>query len=229
MSVPRVFLARHGETEWTLNGRYTGITELELTSRGEKQVLGSGRVLAGPDKLIDPSQLAHIFISPRQRAQSTFNLLFNEAAKSLNKSGRVSITEEIGEWGYGDYEGLLTHEIKAKRKERGLDKDREWDIWRDGCEGGESAQEVTGRLDGLISKIHDIQRPHMNGENPADVVLVAHGHILRAFTKRWLKYPMDSPLSMELPPGGIGVLSYKERKIDKPALYIGMALPLEEV
>lgn len=130
-----------GETEWTINGRYTGITELELTKTGEKQVLGTGRLLVGSGKLIDPSQLAHVFVSPRKRAQTTFKLLFGggrEGEESFTlDSSKVSVTEEIAEWDYGNYEGLLTKEIAASRKERGLDQEKPWDIWRDGCEGGE--------------------------------------------------------------------------------------------
>ena len=65
---------------------------------------------------------------------------------------------------------------------------------------------MTERLDRLIDTIHSLQAGNMNGENPCDVVLVAHGHLLRAFVKRWLKYPMEFPLSMMLEPGAIGVL-----------------------
>jgi broad specificity phosphatase PhoE len=71
-----------------------------------------------------------------------------------------------------------------------------------------TAQQVTARLDSLIEEIHAFQAPNMHGEKACDVVLVAHGHLLRAFVKRWLKYPMEFPLSMMLEPGGIGVLRY---------------------
>ena len=108
-----------------------------MTQRGEQQVLGTGKSLVGPGKLIDPSRLEHVFVSPRKRAQATFKLLFGSANQSLEQNGKVSHTEDIAEWGYGDYEGLLTHEIEESRSKRGLDKDKPWDIWRDGCEGGE--------------------------------------------------------------------------------------------
>ena len=127
-----------GETEWTINGRYTGISELPLTSNGQKQVQGTGKVLVGSGKLIDPSKFIHIFVSPRQRAQSTLELLLGEAQKDeLVKEGKVTTTEEIAEWDYGEYEGLLTKEIRTRRREKGMDKVRPWDIWVDGCEGGE--------------------------------------------------------------------------------------------
>lgn len=223
---PRLFLARHGETEWTINGRYTGVTELPLTANGERQVVGSGRALVGPNKLIDPSRLAAVYVSPRHRAQQTYELLFGTALAASNKV--VHTTSRLAEWDYGAYEGLLTKEIRARRAARGLDHDRPWDIWRDGCEDGESPAHVTQRLDDLIREIRLLHGPCMHGEKPVDVVLVAHGHLLRAFAKRWLGYPMDAPLSMMMAPGGVGVLSYQHHNVDEPAFLLGLALPLAE-
>ncbi|KAK8193585.1 putative phosphoglycerate mutase [Phyllosticta capitalensis] len=224
---PRVYLARHGETEWTINGRYTGVTDLPLTTNGEAQVLGSGRALVGAGKLINPSRLAAVYISPRHRAQQTYELLFPAPAKAaLSSAGLVHTTSRLAEWDYGLYEGLLTKEIRAARASRGLDTQRPWDIWRDGCEEGESAAQVTKRLDDLIREIRQIQGPYMHGEKPVDVVLVAHGHLLRAFAKRWLGYPMETPLSMMMEPGGVGVLSYQHHNVEEPAFLLGLALPL---
>ncbi|EED16764.1 phosphoglycerate mutase, putative [Talaromyces stipitatus ATCC 10500] len=221
---PRVFIARHGETEWTKSGQYTGITELELTPTGETQVLNSGRVLVGAGKLIDPARIARVYVSPRKRAQKTCELLFSSS--SSIDSDKVSTTERLAEWGYGEYEGMVTSQIRALRKEHGLDNERPWDIWQDGCEGGESAQQVTDRLDDLIKEIQSFHVNHMHGESgPADIVLVAHGHLLRAFVKRWLGYPMEFPLSLMLEPGGIGVLSYQHHNVGEPALFAGMAFP----
>lgn len=99
---------------------------------------GTAKQLVGSGKLIDPARVRKVFVSPRKRATETFALLFGDDAKSaLEEEGKVSFTEEIAEWGYGDYEGLLTHEIRALRHERALDSEKPWDIWRDGCEGGE--------------------------------------------------------------------------------------------
>ncbi|KAI3317545.1 phosphoglycerate mutase [Xylariaceae sp. AK1471] len=228
-TTPRVFLCRHGETEWTLNGRYTGVTDLDLTANGMNQVRGSGAFLVGPGKLIEPDSVAGVFVSPRKRAQTTYSLLFGgNVDHSQVPADRVTVTEDIAEWNYGDYEGLVTSEIRDRRKAKGLDKSTPWDIWRDGCEGGESAQEVTDRLDHLIAKINDIHRPFMQGEAPADVVLVAHGLILRAFVKRWLRIPMADHFSIMMPPGAIGILSYKDHLIEKPALLVGLAPPPEK-
>jgi broad specificity phosphatase PhoE len=86
-----------------------------------------------------------------------------------------------------------------------------------------SAQQVTDRLDDLIKEIKSIQQNHMHGEpGPADVVLVAHGHLLRAFVKRWLGYPMEFPLSLMLPPGGIGVLRCVKEVLSRQVVYLSL-------
>ena len=103
-----------------------------------KQVQGTKEVLVGSGKLIDPAKFAHIFVSPRQRAQSTLDLLLSDAEKkALVEEGKITTTEDIAEWDYGEYEGLVPKEIRASRKEMGLDKEKSWNIWVDGCEGGE--------------------------------------------------------------------------------------------
>ena len=80
----------------------------------------------------------HVFVSPRKRAQTTLNLLLGDEGKEkLVKEGKVTTTEDIAEWDYGDYEGLKPKEIRDKRREESLDRERGWDIWRDGCVGGE--------------------------------------------------------------------------------------------
>lgn len=142
-----------------------------------------------------------------------------------NSAAIIEKTENIAEWDYGDYEGKLTKEIVAMRKERGLDSERPWDIWRDGCEGGDGPEDVQRRLDRLIMRIKAIQRPLLHERGSGDVVLVAHGHILRAFVKRWLKYPLDFPLSMMVEPGGVGGVSYQHHSMDEPAILVGMSFP----
>ena len=95
-------------------------------------------MLVGSGKLINPSRVTHVYVSPRKRAQTTLDLLLGNVQKdTLMGGGKITITEDIAEWDYGDYEGLLTQEIRARRKEKGLDKEKPWDIWVDGCEGGE--------------------------------------------------------------------------------------------
>jgi sedoheptulose-bisphosphatase len=151
---PRVFLFRHGEfsiwlynkplvddarlvgeTEWAKLGRSTGTTEIALNPTGSAQVSSAAAMLVGPGKLLDPRRLERIFVSPRKRAKQTFELLLRHNFDLIE--GKYTYTEEIAEWDYGDYEGLKNHEIRVLRQERGHDNQRKWDIWTDGCEGGE--------------------------------------------------------------------------------------------
>jgi probable phosphoglycerate mutase len=150
MTTPRVFIVRHGETEWSLNGRHTGVSDIPLTANGEKRIRATGKALVGPDRLIVPKNLAHIYVSPRKRAQRTLELLglgcgdaipwqkhgdVEEGAET--SSAKVEVTEQIREWDYGDYEGITSAEISKRREASG---EGSWDIWRDGCPGGEYVQ-----------------------------------------------------------------------------------------
>jgi probable phosphoglycerate mutase len=192
-----------------------------LTTNGELQVSSSAKKVVGPGRILDPSKIANVLVSPRVRARRTFELLFDgPSRKDLEK--KTEITEHIREWEYGAYEGLLTAAIRAGRKERGLDTERPWNIWLDGCEGGESAAEVSSRLDQVIARIRQIQGPYMHGEKGVDVVLIAHGHILRAFAKRWIGFPLGTSLPMMLEPGAVGVLSYEHHNVDEPAFLLGV-------
>ena len=117
-----------------------------MTDAGKRQVTASARVLVGAGKLIEPTKLARVFISPRLRAQQTFDLMFPDSSTIEESSLRriidretraeAEVTEDLAEWDYGDYEGLITKEIRALREEKGLDG-KKWDHFRDGCEGGE--------------------------------------------------------------------------------------------
>ncbi|KAI9151485.1 putative oxidoreductase [Paramyrothecium foliicola] len=215
-TTPRVFIARHGETEWTISGQCTGNAEVLLTENGVKQSRGTGQMLVGPGKLIEPSKLAHVFCSPRKRAVDTLDLLLGTEWKgTLESDQKISITSDITEWDYGAYEGLTPKEINARREAQGLGK---WNIWAEGCEGGESPSEVQKRLDELIGRITEIQEPFMHGGPAPDVLVVAHGHILRAFVKRWLKYPMDFQFTMMMEPGAVGILSYAHHNVEEPAI-----------
>ena len=98
----------------------------------------TGSIVVGDGKLIDPKNIAHIFSSPRKRAVQTYQLAFSDGTKkAFEEQHMFSTTEKLAEWGYGQYEGLKDHEIRALRKSHGLDQDSPWDIWRDGCEDGE--------------------------------------------------------------------------------------------
>ncbi|KAI1324306.1 putative phosphoglycerate mutase [Xylariaceae sp. FL0255] len=185
-------------------------------------------MLVGPGKLIDTSHLSHVFCSPRKRAVHTLNLLLGDSdgqssgLKRLEQEGRITFTEDIAEWDYGAYEGLRPSEINDRRKEQGLGK---WNIWVEGCEGGETPKHVQERLDRLIKQIVAIQKPFINGGPAPNILVVAHGHILRAFTKRWLKYPMNFGFTMMMEPGAIGIMSYAHHNTEEPAILVGMGFP----
>ncbi|KAG6878639.1 hypothetical protein C0993_001162 [Termitomyces sp. T159_Od127] len=143
--MPRLFLIRHGETEWSINGRHTGRTDIPLTARGEKQVLDQAKKVVGDGLVIDPKNLCTVFVSPRQRAHKTFHLLFSH----LQEEPHHILTEEVREWDYGEYEGLLSSEIKQKNPS--------WAIWVDGCPGGESVAEMEARVDTVIAKVRGFE------------------------------------------------------------------------
>ncbi|KAK1092565.1 Sedoheptulose 1,7-bisphosphatase [Friedmanniomyces endolithicus] len=255
MTTPRVFIIRHGETEWSLNGRHTGTSDIPLTPNGEKRILATGRALVGEGRLIIPRNLAHIYVSPRKRAQRTLELLGlgckpggipwqahgelaatncgekkmtggTEAGLAEGTEAVVEVAEAVREWDYGDYEGVTSKEIGERRREAG---EGPWDIWRDGCPGGESPAQITARLDALIADIrsrfhsHAIGKPKGSVKEPYDVLVVAHGHILRAFAGRWIaKNIADNP-SLILDAGGVGTLSYEHHSLDEPAILLGGA------
>lgn len=150
-----------------------------------------------------------------------------DAESRTKLENETTTTDDIAEWGYGDYEGLYTQEIRELRKRRGLDQTQPWDIWRDGTEGagGESAQQVADRLDRMISEITRLQGEAQEKKHRADIVVVAHGHILRAFVKRWLGLSLDAKLELMLEPGGVCGLSYAHGNIEERAVLVGMSFP----
>ncbi|GKT46070.1 sedoheptulose-1,7-bisphosphatase, chloroplastic [Colletotrichum spaethianum] len=227
---PRVFVIRHGETEWSLNGRHTGSTDIPLTANGERRVRATGRALVGSDRLIVPKRISHM------RAQRTFELLNLGISDDLPWkchgdidgdgpycNAHVEVTEDIREWDYGNYEGITSPEIRRIRKEQGLGEN--WDIWRDGCPGGESPQDVTDRLDRLIKDIRERWHKPVIGNKDApngDVLIVAHGHILRAFAMRWAGKTLQDGPAFLLEAGGVGTLS-----IEEPAILLGGAFAVD--
>ena len=127
---PVIYLARHGETAWSVTGQHTGLTDLPLTERGERNALRLGQRLAG-------SVFAKVLTSPLQRAVRTCELAgFGAVAE---------VDPDLVEWNYGDYEGLRTAEIHAVRPG--------WQLFRDGCPNGESPEDVGARADRVVSRV----------------------------------------------------------------------------
>ncbi len=131
---PILWLARHGETEWSRDLRHTGRTDIELTATGEQQA----RALRGP---LGEVEFARVLSSPLQRARRTCEL--------AGLGARAELRDELLEWDYGDYEGITSAEIR--------ERDPGWLLWRDGCPGGESPAAVGARVDALIAELleHD--------------------------------------------------------------------------
>jgi broad specificity phosphatase PhoE len=155
-------LVRHGETEWSRNGRHTGITDVPLTPMGEKQARALAPLLAG----VRP---ATVFTSPRSRAIRTAELA------GLADVCPIVATEDMAEWAYGDYEGVTTVEIRKTRPG--------WTIWTGDPPGGETAAEVGARADRMLARIRAALQ---NGP----VVTVGHGHFSRVLAARWLDLPV---------------------------------------
>jgi broad specificity phosphatase PhoE len=130
---PIVYLARHGETAWTLSGQYTGLTDLPLTERGERNARRLGERLRG-------LSFTGVFTSPLQRARHTCELAGFRAM--------AEIDPDLVEWNYGDYEGRRTEEIRAKRPG--------WELFRDGCPRGESPGQAAARADRVVSRIRTV-------------------------------------------------------------------------
>jgi broad specificity phosphatase PhoE len=184
-ALPVVYLARHGETAWTLSGQHTGRTDLPLTEGGERNARALGARLRG---LV----FAKIFTSPLQRAVKTCELAgFGSAAK---------LDPDLMEWDYGQYEGCRTTEILADRPD--------WQLFRDGCPGGESPAEIGARADRVVSRVRAVH---------GDVLLFSSGHILRVLAARWLGLEPSGGRYLLLSTAALCVLGY-EHDLVEPAI-----------
>ena len=132
--LPIVYLARHGETAWTLSGQYTGLTDLPLTERGERNARRLEKRLRGVT-------FAMVFTSPLQRATRTCELAGFGAVAEIDR--------DLLEWNYGEYEGRTTAHIHKERPD--------WPLFRDGCPGGESPSEVGARADRVIQRLRAVE------------------------------------------------------------------------
>ena len=129
-----VYLVRHGETEWTLSGQHTGLTDIPLTEYGQQQARSLAAGLADQD-------FALVLSSPQSRALDTCRL--------VGLGDRVQTTKDLMEWDYGAYDGLTTAEIREARPR--------WTIWLDGAPGGETAANVGLRVDRVVEEVRDIE------------------------------------------------------------------------
>ncbi len=174
--LPVVYLARHGETAWSRTGQHTGLTDLPLTTRGEQNARQLGGRLAG-------LSFAKVWTSPLQRAVRTCELAgFGPVA---------AIDRDLVEWNYGDYEGRRSAEIRAERPD--------WQLFRDGCPGGESPAQVAARADRVASRVRAA---------PGNVLVFSSGHFLRALAARWLGLELAAGRYFLLGTAALSALGY---------------------
>jgi broad specificity phosphatase PhoE len=152
--LPIIYLARHGETAWSLTGQHTGLTDLPLTERGERNARQLGERLKG-------LTFARVYTSPLQRASRTCELAGFGAVAEVDR--------DLVEWDYGQYEGRRTAEIRAERPD--------WELFRDGCPGGESPAQASARADRVVNRLRTVQ---------GDVLLFSSGHFIRVLATRWI-------------------------------------------
>jgi broad specificity phosphatase PhoE len=180
-----LILLRHGETEWSREGRHTGRTDVPLTAKGS---VGAAALEPMLSQRVDDGRLVAVFASPAQRAQRTAAL----AGLTVTKTD-----PDLWEWDYGGYEGITTAEIQRERPG--------WSLWRDGvipgdaAHPGETVEEVGERVDRVLKRAAPLLRD-------GDVALVAHGHVLRVLTARWLGLPPTDGRLFRLDTGTVSAL-----------------------
>jgi probable phosphoglycerate mutase len=176
--VAEIVLVRHGETEWSAGGRHTSRTDLPLTEAGRRQAVGLAASLS-------EWSFGLVLCSPLRRARETCEL--------AGLGDRAEISAELREWDYGDYEGLTTLEIRAQRPD--------WDLWRDGCPGGETPDQIGARADRALARLRAV--------DAGDAVAFAHGHILRVIGARWIDQPAAGGARLILSAGAVSVLGHE--------------------
>jgi probable phosphoglycerate mutase len=179
-TLPVLYLARHAETAWSLSGQHTGLTDLPLTDRGQRNAGQLGELLRG-------RAYALVLTSPSQRAVRTCEL--------AGFSAQAEIDRDLPEWNYGEYEGLTTAEIHARRPD--------WELFRDGCPGGESPPEVGARADRVLKRVKAIA---------GNVLIFSSGHILRVLTARWLGLEPGSGRYFILDASSFSALGYEHNR-----------------
>jgi len=182
-----VYLARHGETAWSLSGQHTGLTDLPLTERGERNARRLGERLKGLN-------FTKVFTSPLQRASRTCTL--------TGFGGEGQVDRDLLEWNYGQYEGQRTAEIRRIRPD--------WELFRDGCPGGESPDQVAARADGVVGRVRAVQ---------GNVLLFSSGHFLRVLAARWSGMEPSSGRHFLLSTASLSALGYEHTR-SQPAIQL---------
>ena len=193
-ALPMTYLARHGETAWTISRQHTGRTDLPLTAQGEAEALRLGARL-------DRLKFAAVLTSPLQRARRTCELA---------GFGSVAIVEpDILEWNYGTYEGRTSAEIHAERPD--------WDLFRDGCPGGESPDQIGARADRAIRRVREVT---------GDTLLFSSAHFLRVFAARWLGLAPGAGRLFVLGTASLSVMGHEHNR-SEPVIRLWDEMPHE--
>ena len=169
-----VWLLRHGATEWTEEGRHTGRDEVPLSEAGREQARKAGSFLAG-------RPFEHVLVSPQIRARETCSL--------AGFGAHAEPRDELVEWDYGEYEGLTDEQTQQRHPG--------WDLFRDGCPGGESPRQVADRVDRLLAEVSGLS---------GTCLLVGHGKSLRALAARWVQLTVAHGSILPMDPAAISLL-----------------------
>jgi len=184
-ALPIVYLARHGETACSLTGQHTGLTDLPLTARGERNARRLGQRLVG-------LTFAQVFTSPLTRATRT--------AELAGRGGAAIVDPELVEWDYGDYEGRTSAEILRDRPD--------WDLFKDGCPGGETPMQVAARADRAIARIRAVE---------GDVIVFSSGHFIRVLAARWIGGEQLPGRKFMLTTASLSAVGY-EHSVSRPVI-----------
>jgi broad specificity phosphatase PhoE len=184
--LPKLYLARHGDTAWTDSHQHTGRTDLPLNARGEEHA----RHLR---ERLRRFSFVRVFTSPLQRASKTCELAGFGAAAAVDR--------DLLEWDYGHLEGKRTSDIERERSG--------WELYRDGCPGGESPEDVAARADRFIARLHGIE---------GEVLAFSSGHIIRMIAARWLGLPPAAGRVFFCGPASVGVLGFEHDSRDQPII-----------
>jgi broad specificity phosphatase PhoE len=186
-ALPVVYLARHGETAWSLSGQHTGRTDVPLTEHGEQQARALGERLR-----VRATTIVKVLTSPSQRARRT--------AELAGFGDRAEVDPDLAEWDYGLYEGRRTAEILAERPD--------WQLFRDGCPGGETPDQIGARADRVIRQVRDLR---------GDAAIFSSAHILRVVGARWLGLEPAGGRYFLLSTASLSELGY-EHNLDEPVI-----------
>jgi broad specificity phosphatase PhoE len=184
--VTELWLIRHGETEWSASGRHTSRTDLPLTEHGRDLAKRLGGYLAS-------TKFAAVLCSPMLRARETC---------AIAGLGDVAVLDDgLKEWDYGVYEGKTSKEIQGEIPG--------WTVWKDPIVGGETAEQVGARADGVIARAVSLGDAAGTGTDVARVALFAHAHILRILAARWVGLEARGGSILALGTGSVSVLGWE--------------------